>query len=77
MHERLQGYLAHKKPPLPGTLQQAYTQVPVVVLWGGALSYGRGTHLVRSSLKRLQMHVRSGQPPSIAPRGGPIPRLVC
>ena len=43
----VQWYLAHKKTPPRGTLQQAYAQGPMVVLGGGggALSYGRGTLL--------------------------------
>ena len=39
----LQGYLAHKKPPHPRTLQKAYAWGPTVLLGGGAFSYGRGT----------------------------------
>ena len=39
----VQGYLAHKKHPLPRTLQWDYTLGPLVVLGGGALSYERGT----------------------------------
>jgi hypothetical protein len=46
----LQGYLAHKKPPPPRTLQQAYAYGPVVVLGGGLVSYERGTPAVVTKL---------------------------
>ena len=39
----LQGYLAHANPPLPRTLQQDYTTVPMVVPGGGAVSCEPGT----------------------------------
>ena len=39
----VQGYLAHKKPPPPRTLQQGFAQGPMPVLGGGAVSYERGT----------------------------------
>ena len=39
----VQGYLAHKKQRPPSTLQYDYTQGPMVVLGGGAVSYERGT----------------------------------
>ena len=39
---RVQGYLAHKKPPHPSTLQ-VYVQGSIVVLGGLAVSYERGT----------------------------------
>ena len=35
----VQGYLAHKKQRPPRTLQQEYTQGPMAVLGGGAVSY--------------------------------------
>jgi len=35
----LQGYLAFKKTPSPGTPQEAYDEVPKVVLGVGAFSY--------------------------------------
>ena len=35
----VQGYVAHKKPLPPRTLQYAYSLSPVMVLEGGALSY--------------------------------------
>ena len=38
-----QGYLAHKKPPLPRTLQQDHAQGLVGVPVGWAFSYERGT----------------------------------
>ena len=41
----VQGYLAHKKQPLPETLQQDYADGPLVVLGGSALAYERGTHV--------------------------------
>ena len=41
----VQGYLAHKKHPTPNTLQQDYTQGPMVVLGGGAVSHEQGTHV--------------------------------
>ena len=39
----LQGYLAREKQRLPRTLQWDYAQGPLVDLWGGAVSYERGT----------------------------------
>ena len=39
---KIQGYLAHKKTPPTRTLQWAYAEGPMVVLWGGALSYEQG-----------------------------------
>ena len=39
----LHGYLAHKKPPLPMTLQKNYAQGPMGALGGGAVSDERGT----------------------------------
>ena len=39
---RVQGYLAHKNPPSPRTLQQDSTLGPMVVLGGGTVSYERG-----------------------------------
>jgi len=39
----MQGYLAHKKQRPSRTLQQEYAVGPMVVLWGGAVSYERGT----------------------------------
>ena len=38
----LQGYLTHKKQPPLRTLQYDYTQGPMVVLGGGAVSHERG-----------------------------------
>ena len=39
----VQGYLAHKKPPPPRTLQQDHAYGSMGVLGGWAFSYGRGT----------------------------------
>ena len=36
----LQGYVAHKKSPPPGTLQQAYAKGPMVILGGWAFLMG-------------------------------------
>ena len=38
-----EGNRAHKKQLQPRTLQEDYTQGPVVFLGGGALSYEQGT----------------------------------
>ena len=38
-----EGYLAHKKPPPPRTLQLAYAQGPMVVIGEVAAFYERGT----------------------------------
>jgi len=43
----VQGYLAHKKPHPPRTLQQDYAYGPTAVLGVGAFSYGRGTPVPR------------------------------
>jgi hypothetical protein len=45
----VRGYRAHKKPPLPGTLQLVYVLGPPVVL-GGAISCERGTPALRNPL---------------------------
>ena len=39
----LQGYLSHKKHPPPRTLQKDYTEGPMVVLGGQAISHEQGT----------------------------------
>ena len=43
VHVPVQGYLAHKRPPPPRTLEKASALGPSVVLGGGAVSYERGT----------------------------------
>ena len=43
MTGQVQGYLAYKTPPPRRTLQQDHAQAPVEVLWGGVVSYKRGT----------------------------------
>ena len=43
---RVQGHLAHKKPPPNRTKQLAYAQGPMVVLGGGGLPYDRGTPVI-------------------------------
>jgi len=45
----LQGYLAHKKPRLPSTLQYDHPKGPMVALGGEAVSYERGTPVERQS----------------------------
>jgi len=44
MDSAVQGYLAHKKPPPPRTLQKDYAQGHTVDLGGVAVSYERGSH---------------------------------
>ena len=39
----IQGYLAQEKYPPPRTLQQDFTQGPMVVITGGAVSREQGT----------------------------------
>ena len=58
----LQGYLAHKKPPPPRTLLQAYAQGARGVLEGWAVSYGRGTpvRLVADMLAVGPLHRLNG-----------------
>ena len=43
----VQGYLAHKKQPLPRTLQYPHAQGPMVVQGGGVISYEQGTPVLR------------------------------
>ena len=53
-HLTLQGYLAHKKHPPPGILQQDYTLGHMVVVGGGALFYERGTPVAPALRFRVQ-----------------------
>ena len=46
----VQGYRAHKKDPPPRSLQQDCTLGPMVALGGGAVSYERGTPVLRVAL---------------------------
>jgi hypothetical protein len=65
----LQGYLAHKKPHPPMTLQQAYAEGPVVAWGGGAISYERGTPVfAQSASTRLQGYLAHKKtPPPLEP----------
>ena len=48
---QVQGNLAHMKLLPPRILPEAYAWSPTVVLGGGALSYERGSPVVRSKLR--------------------------
>ena len=52
------GYLTDKKTHPPGTLPKAYAEGPRGVIWGRALSYGRGTPVHRRSLVSHSQHCR-------------------
>ena len=67
--EPQQGYLAHKKTPLPGTLQYAHALGPMVVLGGGAVSYERGI-LVGVWVDTRSIKIRAMRGFSVAKGGG-------
>jgi hypothetical protein len=47
----LQGYLADEKHHIHRTLQKDYASGPTVVMWGGAVSYERGTPVAQNVLR--------------------------
>ena len=47
----LHGHLAHQKPPPPRTLRWEHDQGPMGVLEGAAVSYERGTLVVRGHVR--------------------------
>ena len=56
----LQGYLAHKKPHPPRTLQWNYSYGPLVALERGVVSYERGAPVADIHAADLGRHACSG-----------------
>ena len=57
-----QGYLAHKKQRPPRILQEEHTYGPMVVLWGGAVSYERGFPVTLERKRNLRTSRNSSSP---------------
>ena len=55
----IQGYLADQKQRPPRTLQYDYAQGPTEALWGGAVSYERGTPV--GDFRRISGRILAGE----------------